>query len=101
MAGHSKWANIQHKKGANDKKRAKIFTKIIRELTVAARVGGSSQEGNPRLRTAVLKARESNMPKDTIEKAIKKARVNSTEVISKSLCMKVTVLKALLFLWKL
>lgn len=72
MAGHSKWANIQHKKGANDKKRAKIFTKIIRELTVATKEGGGSPDGNPRLRSAILKAKEANMPKDTIEKAIKK-----------------------------
>lgn len=72
MSGHSKWANIQHKKGANDKKRASIFTKIIRELSVAAKTGGSNPEGNPRLRTAILKAREANMPKDTMEKAIKK-----------------------------
>lgn len=73
MSGHSKWANIQHKKGANDKKRAKIFTKILRELTVAAKIGGGDPEGNPRLRTIILKAREANMPKDTIERAIKKA----------------------------
>lgn len=72
MAGHSKWANIQHKKGANDKKRAKIFTKIIRELTVASRMGGSAIENNPRLRASVLKAKEANMPKDTMERAIKK-----------------------------
>ncbi|HBI38237.1 MAG: transcriptional regulator [Spirochaetes bacterium RIFOXYB1_FULL_32_8] len=72
MSGHSKWANIQHKKGANDKKRASIFTKIIRELSVAAKIGGSSAESNPRLRAAILKAKEANMPKDTMEKAIKK-----------------------------
>ena len=72
MSGHSKWANIQHKKSANDAKRGKIFTKIIRELTVAARMGGSDPEANPKLRTAVLKAKEANMPKDTLERAIKK-----------------------------
>ncbi|MCG8569853.1 MAG: YebC/PmpR family DNA-binding transcriptional regulator [Spirochaetes bacterium] len=72
MAGHSKWANIQHKKGANDKKRAKIFSKIIRELTVASKMGGSDPDANPRLRSAVIKAKEANMPKDTMERAIKK-----------------------------
>jgi YebC/PmpR family DNA-binding regulatory protein len=72
MSGHSKWANIQHKKSANDAKRGKIFTKIIRELVIASRLGGSDPEGNPRLRTAILKAKEANMPKDTMERAIKK-----------------------------
>lgn len=72
MSGHSKWSTIKHKKAANDKKRGKIFTKIIRELTIAARLGGGDPNGNPRLRTAVLKAREANMPKDTIDRAIKK-----------------------------
>jgi len=72
MSGHSKWANIQHKKSANDAKRGKIFTKIIRELSIAARMGGGDPEGNPRLRTAVIKAKEANMPKDTMERAIKK-----------------------------
>ena len=68
MSGHSKWANIQHKKGANDKKRASIFTKIIRELTVAAKEGGTNPDGNPRLRMAIIKARAANMPKDTMKK---------------------------------
>ena len=72
MSGHSKWANIQHKKGANDKKRASIFTKIIRELTVAAKEGGTNPDGNPRLRMAIIKARAANMPKDTMKKAIDK-----------------------------
>jgi len=72
MSGHSKWANIQHKKSANDAKRGKIFTKVIRELVIAAREGGSEPENNPRLRTAILKAKEANMPKDTMERAIKK-----------------------------
>ncbi|OHD23953.1 MAG: transcriptional regulator [Spirochaetes bacterium GWC1_27_15] len=72
MSGHSKWANIQHKKSANDAKRGKIFTKIIREIIVAVRTGGSDPNGNARLRTAVLKAKECNMPKDTLERAIKK-----------------------------
>ena len=72
MAGHSKWANIKHRKGAQDAKRGKIFTKLIKEITVAAKIGGGDLEGNPRLRTAVDKAKNENMPKDTIERAIKK-----------------------------
>jgi YebC/PmpR family DNA-binding regulatory protein len=72
MAGHSKWANIKHRKGAQDAKRAKIFTRLIREITVAARQGGGDQESNPRLRSAIMTARGSNMPNDTIEKAIKR-----------------------------
>lgn len=72
MSGHSKWASIKHKKGALDAKRGKIFTKIIREITVAAKLGGGEIEANPRLRTAVLKAKAENMPKDNISKAIKK-----------------------------
>lgn len=73
MAGHSKWANIQHRKKAQDSKRGKIFTRIIREITVAAREGGGDLDSNPRLRLAVDKANGANMPKDNIERAIKKA----------------------------
>jgi len=72
MAGHSKWANIKHRKGAQDAKRGKIFTKIIKELTVAARIGGGDPDCNPRLRTAVDKAKQANMPKDNVDRAIKK-----------------------------
>ncbi len=72
MAGHSKWANIKHRKGAQDAKRGKIFTKIIKELTVAARIGGGDPDANPRLRTAVDKAKQANMPKDNVDRAIKK-----------------------------
>ena len=72
MAGHSKWANIQHRKGAQDKKRGKLFTKLIREITVAARMGGGDMAANPRLRLAVDKAKAKSMPKDNIERAIKK-----------------------------
>jgi YebC/PmpR family DNA-binding regulatory protein len=72
MAGHSKWANIQHRKGAQDKKRGKLFTKLIREITVAARMGGSDMTANPRLRLAVDKAKAQSMPKDNIERAIKR-----------------------------
>jgi YebC/PmpR family DNA-binding regulatory protein len=73
MAGHSKWANIQHRKKAVDAKRGKIFTRANRELSVAAREGGSDPDANPRLRLAIQKANAANMPKDTIERTIKKA----------------------------
>ncbi len=72
MSGHSKWATIRHKKGAQDAKRGKLFSKLIKEITVAAKMGGGEEESNPRLRTAVLKAKAANMPKDNIDRAIKK-----------------------------
>ncbi len=72
MAGHSKWANIKRRKGAQDAKRGKIFTKIIKEITVSAKEGGPDPDGNPRLRLAIQNAKGSNMPKDTIERAVKK-----------------------------
>lgn len=72
MAGHSKWANIQHRKGAQDKKRGKLFTKLIREIAIAARAGGGDLAANPRLRLAVDKAKGQSMPKDNIERAIKR-----------------------------
>jgi YebC/PmpR family DNA-binding regulatory protein len=72
MSGHSKWANIKHRKGAQDARRGKIFTKLIKEITIAAKIGGNDLEGNSRLRTAVDKAKSENMPKDTIDRAIKK-----------------------------
>ena len=72
MSGHSKWANIKHKKGAADARRGKVFTKIIKEITVEARSGGGDINANPRLRAAVLSAKTENMPKDNIERAIKK-----------------------------
>lgn len=72
MAGHSKWANIKHRKGAQDAKRGKIFTKLIREITVAAKLGGGDANSNPRLRTAIDKALAQNMTKDTIDRAIKR-----------------------------
>lgn len=87
MAGHSKWANTRHRKGAVDAKRNKLFTKIVKEIIVAVQTGGSGDiSSNPRLRTAVLKARVANMPKDNIEKAIKKGLgategVNYTEIL--------------------
>ncbi len=72
MAGHSKWANIQHRKGRQDAKRGKIFTRLIKEITVAARMGGGDPDMNPRLRLVVDKATDNNMPKDNIERAIKR-----------------------------
>jgi YebC/PmpR family DNA-binding regulatory protein len=72
MAGHSKWANIKHRKAATDAKRGKIFTRLIKEITVAARLGGGDPGMNPRLRLAIDRATDNNMPKDTIERAIKR-----------------------------
>ena len=72
MSGHSKWSTIKHKKGATDAKRGKIFTRLIKEITVAARMGGGDPDGNPRLRSAIASAKTENMPKDNITRAIKK-----------------------------
>ena len=72
MAGHSKWANIKHRKGRQDAKRGKVFSRLIRELTVASKLGGPAPDDNPRLRTALDKALSANMPKDTIERAIQR-----------------------------
>ena len=72
MSGHSKWSTIKHKKGAADARRGKIFTKIIKEITVAARMGGGDAVGNPRLRSAIQAAKAENMPKENIERAVKK-----------------------------
>ena len=72
MSGHSKWSTIKRKKGATDAKRGKIFTKLIKEITVAARMGGGDPDANPRLRTAIMAAKAENMPKDNIDRAIKK-----------------------------
>ena len=72
MSGHSKWSSIKHKKGAADAKRGQLFTKLIKEITAAAKTGGGSPEGNPRLRFVLSKAKEANMPKDNIDKAIKR-----------------------------
>jgi YebC/PmpR family DNA-binding regulatory protein len=72
MSGHNKWSTIKHKKGAADAKRGKVFSKIIKEITIAARMGGGDPEGNPRLRTVLNAARNANMPKDNIDRAIKR-----------------------------
>jgi YebC/PmpR family DNA-binding regulatory protein len=81
MAGHSKWANIKHRKAASDAKRGKIFSRLIREITVAAKLGGSDPGSNPRLRLAVDKAMDNNIPKDTIERAAKRG-AGETEGVS-------------------
>src|SRR5947208_15133613 len=72
MSGHSKWATIKHKKGALDARRGKIFTKLIKEITVAARIAGGDPDSNPRLRTAILAAKAENMPADNIKRALQK-----------------------------
>ncbi len=79
MAGHSKWANIKHRKGAQDAKRAKIFTKVLREINIAVRQGGPDPDSNPALRRAIANARGVNMPKDNIQRAIKKASGKDAE----------------------
>ena len=73
MAGHSKWANIQHRKGAQDARRGKLFSRLVREVSISARLGGPSPDGNPRLRQAIDKALAGNVPKDTIERAVRRA----------------------------
>ncbi len=89
MSGHSKWSTIRHKKGAADAKRGKIFTKLIKELTVAARMGGGGDPAsNPRLRSAIAAAKAENMPKDNIERAIKKGTGNWKASIMKKTPMR-------------
>ena len=77
MAGHSHWAGIKHKKGRQDKQRAKLFSKLSREITVAAKLGAKDPSSNPRLRSAIQSAKQSNMPKDNIERAINKSEISS------------------------
>lgn len=86
MAGHSKWANIQHRKNAQDAKRGKLFTKLIKEITVAARMGGSDPNSNPRLRLAVDKALDANMTKDAVERATKRGAGELEGVIYEEIC---------------
>jgi len=85
MSGHSKWATIKHAKGAADAKRGQMFTKFIKEISIAARMGGGDPGANPRLRTAILKARGANMPKDNIERAIKKGTGELGEAVYEEL----------------
>ncbi len=80
MAGHSKWANIRHRKGAQDAKRGKIFTKIIREITIASRMGGGDPSANPRLRAAIDNGLSNNMPRDTIERAVKRGTGEGADI---------------------
>ena len=87
MSGHSKWSTIKHKKALADKARGKSFSKIIREITVAARIGGGDPEANPRLRLAIAKAREANMPKDTTEKAIKRGTGDLPGIVYEEMVM--------------
>jgi YebC/PmpR family DNA-binding regulatory protein len=84
MSGHSKWSTIKRKKGAADAKRGKIFTKIIKEITIAAKEGGSDPETNPRLRLAIQNAKGANMPKDNIDRALKKAAAADAESYSET-----------------
>ena len=81
MSGHSKWASIKHKKGAADAKRGKLFTKIIKEIIVSAKMGGGDPDGNPRLRSCLLKAKAANMPKDNVDRAIKKGTGELGDVV--------------------
>ena len=81
MSGHSKWSTIKRKKGANDARRGKLFTKLIRELTVAAREGGAGEDSNPRLRTAVQNARAANMPQNTIDRAVRRGAGDEAGVL--------------------
>ena len=80
MSGHSKWHTIKHKKGAADAKRGKIFTRLIKELTVAARAGGGDPDMNPRLRTIVQEAKANNMPRENIERAIRRGTGEEPEI---------------------
>ena len=82
MAGHSHWAGIKHKKGRQDKQRANLFSKLSREITVAAKLGAKDPDSNPRLRSAIQAARQSNMPKDNIERAINKSDMGVINVCS-------------------
>ena len=88
MSGHSKWSTIKHKKAAQDAKRGKLFTKLIKEVTVAARVGGGDIDANPRLRTAVANARGQSMPMDNIMRAIKKATEKEKVITTRRLSTK-------------
>jgi transcriptional/translational regulatory protein YebC/TACO1 len=94
MSGHSKWSTIRHKKATVDARRGKLFTKLIRELTSAAKAGGGDPETNPRLRTAVTNAKGANMPADTIQRAIRKAPASSREKTTKKSRTKATVPEA-------
>ena len=90
MSGHSKWATIKHKKAATDAKRGRVFTRIIREISIAARIGGGDPNSNPRLRTAILAGKNENMPNDNIERAILRGTGQLEANNTKKPCLKVT-----------
>ena len=98
MSGHSKWSTIKRKKGAADAKRGQAFSRLIKEVTIAARMGGGNPDGNPRLRTAVAAAKAENMPKDNIERAIKRVQENLKGLIMRSLPMRDTARQVLQFM---
>ena len=100
MSGHSKWSTIKRKKGAVDAKRGQAFTRLIKEVTIAARMGGGNPEGNPRLRTAVAAAKAENMPKDNIERAIKKGTGELEGVNYEEFSYEATVRQVLQFMWR-
>ena len=100
MSGHSKWATIKHKKGATDAKRGKIFTRLIKEITMAARAGGGDPDGNPRLRGAIAAAKAENMPQETSSGRSNAARVSWKARPTRKSRLRVTVLAASLSLWK-
>ena len=95
MSGHSKWATIKHKKAATDAKRGRVFTRIIREITIAARIGGGDPNSNPRLRTAILAAKNENMPNENIERAILRGTGQLEGEQLKRRCLKGTARAAL------
>ena len=99
MSGHSKWSTIKRKKGALDAKRGKIFTRLIKEITVAARMGGGDPEGNPRLRSAIATAKSENMPKDNIERQSRKEPGNWKVQCMRKYPMRDMVLAVLLSWW--
>jgi transcriptional/translational regulatory protein YebC/TACO1 len=88
MSGHSKWSTIKHKKAKTDAQRGKMFTKVVREISIAAKVGGADPELNPRLRLALQKAKEANMPNDNIKRAVEKGAGGSDETNSKKSYLK-------------
>ena len=99
MSGHSKWATIKHKKGALDAKRGKIFTRLIKEISIAAKNGGGDPDTNPRLRGAILAAKSENMPQDNIKRAIQRGPANCRARLTKSFLLKATGRAAWLFCW--
>jgi transcriptional/translational regulatory protein YebC/TACO1 len=100
MSGHSKWANIKHKKAAKDAKRGKLFTRLAKEITIAAREGGGDPEANPRLRLAIQNAKAENMPMENIKRAIQRGTGESKVKTTRKLSTKAMHLWELLLFWK-